>query len=109
MCWPHSDLAMADLFDEKANDHGSLTLEACPPRARRTMTPLEKQPDDLLQLPDLGERLCPAIARIRPELYIWEREQLADEVDVALHPQYLPFIDWLTGEFSPPATERWAA
>ena len=45
MCWPHSDLAMADLFDEKANDHGSLTLgRPSPLRARRTMTPLEKQP-----------------------------------------------------------------
>jgi hypothetical protein len=43
------------------------------------MTPSQRALDGLLQLPDLGERLCLGIARIRPELYIWEREQLGGE------------------------------
>jgi hypothetical protein len=32
--------------------------------------------DRLLELPDLGERLCRSIAVVRPELYIAEREEL---------------------------------
>jgi hypothetical protein len=43
------------------------------------MTPTQRAIDDLLQLPDIGERLCLGIARIRPELYIWGREQLWTE------------------------------
>jgi hypothetical protein len=37
--------------------------------------------DDLLHIADLGERLALSIARKRPEIYIWEREQLGDESD----------------------------
>jgi hypothetical protein len=48
--------------------------------ARRKMTLAQRALDDLLQLPDLGDRLCLAAARIRPEIYIWEREQLGGEV-----------------------------
>jgi hypothetical protein len=43
------------------------------------MTPAQRALDDLLQRRDLGERLCLAAARIRPEMYIWEREQLGGE------------------------------
>jgi hypothetical protein len=50
-------------------------------KARRNMTPSQRAVDDLLQLPDLGERLCLGNARIRPELYTWEREQLGGELN----------------------------
>jgi len=45
------------------------------------MTPSQRAVDDLLQLPDLGERLCLGNASIRPELYTWEREQLGGELN----------------------------
>jgi hypothetical protein len=41
--------------------------------ARRDMTLVQRAVDDLLHLPDLGERLCRGIAWHRPELYIAER------------------------------------
>jgi hypothetical protein len=41
--------------------------------ARRSMGLVERAVDDLLQLPDLGERLCRGIAWARPELYTADR------------------------------------
>jgi hypothetical protein len=76
---PALEMTVGDLYDEKRNGprwgpNPDLRYET-----RKTMTPPQKATDDLLQFPDLGERLCLAIARIRPELYIWEREQLWTE------------------------------
>jgi hypothetical protein len=80
---PALDMTVADLYDEKRHLR---TGRVDPERnarsdARRSMNLVEKWLDNLLHLPDLGERLCLASARIRPELYVWEREQLAGEID----------------------------
>jgi hypothetical protein len=81
---PALGMTVVDLYDDR---RGKLRMTSYAPDpkimarigARRAMTPSQRALDDLLQLPDLGERLCLAIARIRPELYIWEREQLQEE------------------------------
>ena len=79
---PALDMTVGDLYDES---RASGKLRTPNPdlllryEARRTMTPSQKATDDLLHLPDIGERLALAIARHRPELYIWEREQLGGE------------------------------
>jgi hypothetical protein len=80
---PALNMTVADLYDERGT--GPRTADEPDPElqarieARRNMTPAQRALDDLLLLPDLGERLCLAAARIRPELYIWEREQLGGE------------------------------
>jgi hypothetical protein len=82
---PAINMTVGDLYDER----GTGPRTACEPdpelqariEARRNMTPGQRALDDLLQLPDLAERLCLAAARIRPELYIWEREQIGGEVN----------------------------
>jgi hypothetical protein len=72
-------MTLADLYDERGT--GPRTPYTPDPEiqaridARRSMTPSQRALDDLLQFPDLGERLCLAAARIRPELYISDREQ----------------------------------
>jgi hypothetical protein len=80
---PALDMTVADLYDEKRTKRVSGKSGIEPDletlariEARRNMTPSQKALDDLLQLPDLGERLCLAIARERPEFYIAEREEL---------------------------------
>jgi len=82
---PALDMTVADLYDERRIGKGAgLDAEALARhKARKTMTPPQRAVDDLLQLPDLGERLCLGIARMRPELYIWEREQLASDASDA--------------------------
>jgi hypothetical protein len=81
---PAIGMTLLDLYD---NPHGQRTTYQPHPEtqarveARRSMTPPQRVLDDLSQLPDLGERLCLAAARIRPELYIWEREQLGGGLD----------------------------
>jgi hypothetical protein len=81
---PALGMTVADLYDDQRN--GSRTAYQPDPEiqarieARRSMTPSQRALDDLLRRPDLGERLCLGIARIRPELYIWEREQLGGEL-----------------------------
>jgi hypothetical protein len=80
---PALGMTVADLFDERRS--GPRTAYRPDPQmqarteARRSMTPPQRALDDLLQRPDFGERLCLDIARMRPELYIWEREQLASD------------------------------
>jgi hypothetical protein len=80
---PALGMTVADLYDDRRN--GSRTAHQPDPKvqvrtaARRAMTPSQRALDDLLQLPDLGERLCLGAARIRPEIYIREREQLGGE------------------------------
>jgi hypothetical protein len=80
---PALGMTVADLYDDRRN--GSRTAHQPDPEfqarieARRSMTPSQRALDDLLQLPDLGERLCLGVARVRPELYIWERERLGGE------------------------------
>jgi hypothetical protein len=105
---PAIDMTVADLYDEKRGS-GKRTQPdpdlVFPMEARRHVTPSQKATDDLLHLPDIGERLCLAIARMRPELYIWKREDLADEIEVEVHPKYLPFIDRLTAQFCAPASD----
>jgi hypothetical protein len=94
---PALGMTVADLYDEpkqRGSGSGMSYREVCRLagikteaeqhleariEARRTMTPAQRGVDDLLQLPDLGERLSFGSARIRPELYIWEREQLDGE------------------------------
>jgi hypothetical protein len=84
---PALGMTVADLYDDRRG--GSRTAHKPDPEiqarieARRSMTPSQRALDDLLQLPDLGERLCLGIARIRPELYLWEREQLASHTQDA--------------------------
>lgn len=79
---PALDMTVADLYDEKrtmrVSAHLDPELEARKAR-RRDMTPSQKWVDNLLHLPDIGERLCVSIAHHRPELYIWERERLGGE------------------------------
>jgi hypothetical protein len=76
---PAIGMTVADLYD---NPHAPRTAYQPDPRmqariaARRSMTPSQRALEDLLQLPDLGERLCLAIARQRPEFYLAERERL---------------------------------
>jgi hypothetical protein len=78
---PALGMAVADLYDERSTRTAFQPDPETKARtdARRSMTPSQRATDDLLQLPDLGERLCLAIARTRPELYIWEREELLRE------------------------------
>jgi hypothetical protein len=81
---PALEMTVADLYDEPRSSGQRRTpnldlLFRC--EARKTMTPAQKATDDLLRLPDLGERLCLAIARNRPELYISDREQLGGDID----------------------------
>jgi hypothetical protein len=82
---PALDMDIAGLYDEGGT--GPRTAYKPDPElqarieARRNMTPAQRALDDLLQRPDLGERLCLGNARTRPELYIWEREQLGGEVN----------------------------
>jgi len=81
---PALEMTVADLYDEKRSGKSSrpspeVLVWAERAGSRKAMTPSQKATDDLLQLPDLGERLCLAIARTRPELYIAEREQLVGE------------------------------
>jgi hypothetical protein len=80
---PALDMTVTDLYDEKRNGKGTRPGPDFQARtdARKAMTPSQRATDDLLQLPDLGERLCLSTARIRPELYIWEREQLGGGLD----------------------------
>jgi hypothetical protein len=40
------------------------------------MTRLQRALDDLLHLPDIGERLCKGIGRHRPELYLMAKHDL---------------------------------
>lgn len=76
-------MTVADLYDERRS--GPRTAYKPDPQiqarseARKAMTPPQRALDNLMQLPDLGERICLGMARIRPELYIWEREQLGGE------------------------------
>jgi hypothetical protein len=80
---PALGMTVADLYDDRRS--GPRTAHQPDPEiqarieTRRSMTPSRRALDDLLQLSDIGERLCLGIARIRPELYIWEREQLGGE------------------------------
>jgi hypothetical protein len=82
---PALDMDIAGLYDDRGT--APRTAHEQDPElqarieARRNMTPAQRALDDLLQLPDLGERLCLSAARIRPELYIWEREQLGGGLD----------------------------
>jgi hypothetical protein len=83
---PALGMTVADLYDEKRsgkNSRPSPEVLAWAERAeaRKGMSTSQKALDDLLQPADIGERLCLAIARNRPELYIWEREQLAGETN----------------------------
>jgi hypothetical protein len=81
---PALEMTVADLYDEPWSSGRKRIPDPDLLRryeARKTMTPSEKATDDLLHIADLGERLALAIARQRPELYIWEREQLAGETD----------------------------
>lgn len=71
------DLTPGDLFDDpRSAPYKPNPAEEARYTRRKTLTQLEKAIDDLLQLPDLGERLALGSARIRPELYIMEREGL---------------------------------
>jgi hypothetical protein len=80
---PALGMTVADLYDDRRG--GPRTAYQPDPEiqarivARRSMTPPQRALDDLLQRPDLGERLTLGIARMRPELYIWDREQLGGE------------------------------
>lgn len=81
---PALDMDAAGLHDDYGTD--PRTADEPDPQlqahieARRNMTPAQRGLDDLLQLPDLGERICLTAVRIRPEIYIWEREPLGGEV-----------------------------
>jgi hypothetical protein len=81
---PALGMTVADLYDDRRRALRTTTYAPDPEiqariETRRSMTPSQRALNDLLQLPDLGERLCLGIARMRPELYIWEREQLDGE------------------------------
>jgi hypothetical protein len=75
---PALEMTVADLYDEKRSNSYKPDPETLARiQRRKAMTsPVQLWADNLLHLPDLGERLCLAIGRIRPELYIWDREQL---------------------------------
>jgi hypothetical protein len=73
-----------DLYDEQRwgrpdDSHDWIMELRGRQEARKTMDKVQLQVDNLLHMPDLGERLALAIARERPELYIWEREQLGGD------------------------------
>jgi hypothetical protein len=65
---PALDLGVRDLFDEPSKNNSvnhelfSDTTVRARIEARRSMTPIQRALDDLLHLPDLGERLCRCIA-----------------------------------------------
>jgi hypothetical protein len=69
-------LGVPDLFDEPRLSPIAGKLRPRPFKPARPRTQVERALDRLLELPDLGERLCLAIARTRPELYIADREGL---------------------------------
>lgn len=76
---PALGMSIADLFDQRQGDGRAYkpdpTVQARI-EARKTMTPVQRATDDLLQLPDFGIRLCLGIAQIRPELYIADKYEL---------------------------------
>jgi hypothetical protein len=76
---PALGMTVADLYDERGKSNAKFDLPRL--EARKAMTPPQRALDNLLQMPDLGERICLGIARIRPELYIGETEQLWGETD----------------------------
>jgi hypothetical protein len=61
---PALGLAVRDLFDKPGAPNGYQPNPAVQARieARRNMNQVQRAVDDLLHLPDLGERLCRAIA-----------------------------------------------
>jgi hypothetical protein len=73
---PALRLSLPDLWDESRGNPGIDPAVMARIEARRNMNLVQRAVDDLLHLPDIGQRLCLGIARIRPELYIAEREQL---------------------------------
>jgi hypothetical protein len=85
---PALDMTVADLYDEPGSESRGPDADVqawvaqmrARQEARKTMTPSQRALDDLPCLPDIGERLALGIARERPELYIWEREQLGGEL-----------------------------
>ena len=72
-------LDVRDLFDEPRQSPIGGNPRPRPVKPARPKTQVERALDRLLELPDLGERLCLAIARNRPELYIIDREQLGGD------------------------------
>jgi hypothetical protein len=67
---PALGMTVADLYEERGKSNAKFDLPRL--EARKAMTPPQRALDNLLQMPDLGERICLGIARIRPELYIGE-------------------------------------
>jgi len=71
------DLHPSALFDGKGSRGYKADNEAeARYRARKAMTPVQKVLDDLLHLPDFGERLCKGIGRHRPELYLMDKHEM---------------------------------
>jgi DNA primase len=87
---PVLDMTVADLYDEKRSGKPTrpspeVLAWAERAEARKSMTPSQKAADNLFHIADMGERICLAIARVRPELYLWEREQLGSDASDASH------------------------
>jgi hypothetical protein len=62
---PALDMTVGDLYDDPRSSRNAYEPDPAVQRrieARRNMTPIQRALDDLLQLPDLGERLCRCIA-----------------------------------------------
>jgi hypothetical protein len=82
---PALDMTVADLYDDQSSARKRRTSPdpdlLLRMDTRKAMRPSQKAADDIYHLADIGERLALAIARQRPELYIWEREQLAGETN----------------------------
>jgi hypothetical protein len=79
---PALGLRVRDLFDATEGRQRGAPSPATEARiaARRSMSPTSRAADDLLQLPDIGERLCKAIAwhaaaAADPEYWAWRAVQ----------------------------------
>jgi hypothetical protein len=59
---PELGLTVSDLWDEQKRKNPLLTRSKPAIQARRNMTPVQRALDDLLHLPDIGERLARCIA-----------------------------------------------
>lgn len=80
-------MTVADLYDERRAVRGN----GAPDRAsnarriaRQSMTPSQKALDNLLHLPDIGERLCKTVGRRRPELYLMDKHEMEPMTNAVL-------------------------
>jgi hypothetical protein len=78
------DLHPSALFDGPSKSDQKSSLTDTRYQARKTMTPVQRVLDDLVHMPDFVTRMCQAIGRNRPELYLMDKRDLGNAPNSAL-------------------------